>query len=93
MQISSMKRTFDKCSSTPFLYSSSTQMFISCKQVLLRSSSHDSSDPLRCLDDDEESFEVKGAYAGKNGLMGCSLYAGMTQNKDSSLAKVAKTVC
>lgn len=26
-----MKRTFDKCSSTPFLYSSSTQMFISCE--------------------------------------------------------------
>ncbi|KWU41049.1 glycoside hydrolase [Rhodotorula sp. JG-1b] len=72
-QISSMKRTFDKCSSTPFLYSSSTQLFISY--------------------DDEESFKVKGAYAGKNGLMGCSLYAGMTQNKDSSLAKVAKTVC
>lgn len=49
--------------------------------------------PLSSSDDDEESFKVKGAYAGKNGLMGCSLYAGMTQNKDSSLAKVAKTVC
>ncbi|GAA5875993.1 hypothetical protein JCM3774_002308 [Rhodotorula dairenensis] len=72
-QISSMKRTFDKCSSTPFLYSSSTQLFISY--------------------DDDESIKIKGAYAGKNGLMGCSLYAGMTQNKDSSLAKVAKTVC
>ncbi|GAA5964229.1 hypothetical protein JCM8115_002840 [Rhodotorula mucilaginosa] len=72
-QISSMKRTFDKCSSTPFLYSSSTQLFISY--------------------DDEESYKVKGGYAGKNGLMGCSIYAGMTQNKDSALAKVAKTVC
>jgi GH18 family chitinase len=89
-----MKRTFDKCSSTPFLYSSSTQLFISCERA--RASplrSYDSSDPSISLDDDEESYKVKGGYAGKNGLMGCSIYAGMTQNKDSALAKVAKTVC
>ncbi|GAA5991369.1 hypothetical protein JCM10908_003280 [Rhodotorula pacifica] len=71
--LSSMDRTFDKCSSTPFIYSSSSQLFIAY--------------------DDEDSIKIKGGYAGKNGLMGCSLYAGLTQDKDSSLAKVAKTVC
>ncbi|GAA6015016.1 hypothetical protein JCM8202_004852 [Rhodotorula sphaerocarpa] len=72
-QIASMQRTFDKCSSTPYLYSSSSKLFIAY--------------------DDEESIKIKGGYAGMNGLMGCSLYAGLTQNKDSTLAKVAKGVC
>lgn len=34
-KLSSMKRTFDKCSSTPFLYSSSDQLFITCQSFTL----------------------------------------------------------
>ncbi|BGP21192.1 Chalcone--flavanone isomerase 1 [Rhodotorula toruloides] len=71
--IPSMQRTFDNCTSTPFLYSKDTQLFIAY--------------------DDAESFAAKGGYAGKNGLMGCSIYAGMTQNKDGKLAAAAKKVC
>ncbi|BGP04268.1 Chalcone--flavanone isomerase 1 [Rhodotorula toruloides] len=71
--IPSMQRTFDKCTSTPFLYSKDTQLFIAY--------------------DDEQSFAAKGGYAGTNGLMGCSIYAGMTQNKDGKLAAAAKKVC
>ncbi|TNY23790.1 glycoside hydrolase [Rhodotorula diobovata] len=67
-----MDYTFDDCSKTPFLYSSSSQMLITY--------------------DDPDSFAIKGAVAG-NGLMGCSLYAALTQNKDGTLRDAAKKVC
>ncbi|GJN91979.1 hypothetical protein Rhopal_005007-T1 [Rhodotorula paludigena] len=43
--------------------------------------------------DDEESFAIKGAYSREAGLMGCNIYAGMTQNKDGTLAEAARKVC
>ncbi|BGP44294.1 Chalcone--flavanone isomerase 1 [Rhodotorula kratochvilovae] len=70
---SDMDYTFDDCSKSPFLYSSSSQLFITY--------------------DDPDSFAVKGAYASENGLMGCSLYAAMTQNVDGTLRDAAKKVC
>ncbi|GAA5943159.1 hypothetical protein JCM1841_000988 [Sporobolomyces salmonicolor] len=43
--------------------------------------------------DDEESFTVKGGCVGQNGLMGCSIYAGLTQDPDGKLAAAAAKVC
>ncbi|GAA5894252.1 hypothetical protein JCM5296_004695 [Sporobolomyces johnsonii] len=71
--LSTMTRTFDNCTSTPFLYDSDTTLFIAY--------------------DDEESFTVKGGYAGQNGLMGCSIYASLTQDPDGKLAAAAAKVC
>ncbi|GAA5846871.1 hypothetical protein JCM9279_004474 [Rhodotorula babjevae] len=68
-----MDYTFDDCSKTPFLYSSSSQLLITY--------------------DDADSFAVKGAVAGEGGLMGCSLYAALTQNTDGTLRDAAKRVC
>ncbi|GAA5930262.1 hypothetical protein JCM3775_004344 [Rhodotorula graminis] len=68
-----MDYTFDDCSKTPFLYSSSSQLLITY--------------------DDVDSFAVKGAVAGEGGLMGCSLYAALTQNTDGTLRDAAKKVC
>ncbi|GAA5891940.1 hypothetical protein JCM8208_002945 [Rhodotorula glutinis] len=68
-----MDYTFDDCSKTPFLYSSSSQLLITY--------------------DDADSFAVKGAVAGEGGLMGCSLYAALTQNTDGTLRDAAKKVC
>ncbi|GAA5974410.1 hypothetical protein JCM11641_005266 [Rhodosporidiobolus odoratus] len=69
----SMEYTFDNCTSTPFLYGKSNQLFIAY--------------------DDADSFAVKGGYAGQNGLKGCGVYAGMTQDKDGVLADAARKVC
>ncbi|GAA5885506.1 hypothetical protein JCM16303_002233 [Sporobolomyces ruberrimus] len=62
-----MDYTFDDCTSTPFLYSSDTKLFIACPTV------------DRAL-----------AHAG---LMGCSVYAGMTQDSDGKLIKAAIDAC
>ncbi|GAA5829530.1 hypothetical protein JCM5353_001283 [Sporobolomyces roseus] len=68
-----MDYTFDDCTSTPFLYSSDTKLFIAY--------------------DDEKSFATKGGYAKENGLFGCSVYAGLTQDSDGKLIKAAIDAC
>ena len=89
-----MDYTFDDCSKTPFLYSSSSQLLITCPSPLSLSSSTICSQRLPLLaDDDVDSFAVKGAVAGEGGLMGCSLYAALTQNTDGTLRDAAKKVC
>ena len=86
-----MDYTFDDCSKTPFLYSSSSQMLITCA-TSRSAATVANADPVRRADDDADSFAIKGAVAG-NGLMGCSLYAALTQNKDGTLRDAAKKVC
>ncbi|GAA5949955.1 hypothetical protein JCM3765_007749 [Sporobolomyces pararoseus] len=68
-----MDYTFDECTSTPFLYSKETKLFIAY--------------------DDEKSFAVKGGYAKEHGLMGCSVYAGLTQDDSRTLIKAAIDAC
>lgn len=67
LQIASMQRTFDKCSSTPYLYSSSSKLFIACKRDNLNESYTVAEGGRAPTDDDEESIKIKGGYAGKNG--------------------------
>ncbi|GAA5899112.1 glycoside hydrolase family 18 protein [Sporobolomyces salmoneus] len=68
-----MDYTFDECTSTPFLYSKDTKLFIAY--------------------DDEKSFAVKGGVVKEKGLMGCSVYAGLTQDSDGKLTKAAIDAC
>jgi len=94
-----MDYTFDDCSKTPFLYSSSSQLLITCACSFSPPSPSSpcsttrSSRPSCRADDDADSFAVKGAVAGEGGLMGCSLYAALTQNTDGTLRDAAKKVC
>lgn len=48
---------------------------------------------LPLTDDDETSVATKGGYAGTNGLFGCGIYAGLTQDTSGVLAAAAKKVC
>ncbi|GAA6033701.1 hypothetical protein JCM8097_004389 [Rhodosporidiobolus ruineniae] len=43
--------------------------------------------------DDETSFGTKGSVATTDGLFGCGIYAGLTQDKDGTLLAAAKKVC
>ncbi|GAA6008108.1 hypothetical protein JCM10207_007032 [Rhodosporidiobolus poonsookiae] len=43
--------------------------------------------------DNEKAYNQKGGWVKDNGLKGCGIYAGMTQDNDAALAAMARSIC